>query len=230
MTCTCDQCDSPFCVLQLTALIKPNWCVLLYRYASLRHSLIVVQPSWTAVPGLTTKLGLLISKPFVRIKQSVICVASKTPVKTRLGICIYKTSLSHRPDGYIGFTSSCPPHILQQNCAHAPLRTLFWSLYSWKIKLLPEWKARRFEAGELQRIHCSKRTFLEESICCTGGVFRLCKPAVHVASPEILTSQIIRQTHFLLRSIRCVRTSLDRKKQHLGVKCCTDCFAYLHYI
>ena len=45
-------------------------------------------------------------------------VALKTPLKTRLLICIYKTSLPHRPDDYIGFTSSCPPHILQQNCAH----------------------------------------------------------------------------------------------------------------
>jgi len=26
--CTCDQCDSPFCGLLLTALIKPSWCVL----------------------------------------------------------------------------------------------------------------------------------------------------------------------------------------------------------
>jgi len=32
---------------------------------------------------------------------------------------IYKTSLPHRPDGVIGFTSSCPVPILQQNCAHA---------------------------------------------------------------------------------------------------------------
>jgi len=27
---TCDQCDSAFCALQLTALMKPNWCVLLH--------------------------------------------------------------------------------------------------------------------------------------------------------------------------------------------------------
>jgi len=53
-----------------------------------------------------------------RIKQCVISVAFKTPLKKRLGICIYKTSLLHRPDEYIGFTPSCPPHILQQNCAH----------------------------------------------------------------------------------------------------------------
>jgi len=48
----------------------------------------------------------------------VISVALKTPLKTRLGICIYKTLLPHRVDEYIGFTSSCPSHILQQNWAH----------------------------------------------------------------------------------------------------------------
>ena len=63
-------------------------------------SLIVMQPSWTTVPCPTTKLGLLISKSFVGIKQSVISVALTTPIKTRLGICIYKTSLPHQPDNY----------------------------------------------------------------------------------------------------------------------------------
>ena len=43
------------------------------------------------------------------IQQSVIIVAFKTPLKIRLGICIYETSLLHRPDDYIGFTPSCPP-------------------------------------------------------------------------------------------------------------------------
>jgi len=38
-----------------------------------------------------------------------ISVAVKTHLEIRLGICIYKTSLLHRPDGYIGFTRSCPP-------------------------------------------------------------------------------------------------------------------------
>ena len=89
---------------------KTKGCVLLYWCASLYHSLIVVQPSLTTVPCPATKLSLLISKSFVGIRQSVISVALKTPLKTRLGICIYKTSLPHRPDDYIGFTSSCPPH------------------------------------------------------------------------------------------------------------------------
>jgi len=48
----------------------------------------------------------------------VIGVALKTHLEIRLGICMYKTSLLHRPDDYIGFALSCPPHILQQNCAH----------------------------------------------------------------------------------------------------------------
>ena len=83
--CTCDQCDSPFCALQLTALIKPDWCFLLYCCACLYHSLEVVQPSWIAVPCPTTKLSLLISKSFVRIKQGVIRVALKTLLKNKVG-------------------------------------------------------------------------------------------------------------------------------------------------
>jgi len=49
----------------------------------------------------------------------VISVALETYLEIRLVICIYKTSLLHRPDDYIGFTPVCAPHILQQNCAHA---------------------------------------------------------------------------------------------------------------
>ena len=41
-------------------------------------------------------------------------VALKTPLEIRLRNCIYKTSFLHRPDDYIGFTPSCPPHILQK--------------------------------------------------------------------------------------------------------------------
>ena len=103
--CTCDQCDSPFCALQLTALIKPNCCVLQYCCACLCHRLIVVQPSWTTVRCPKTKLGLLISIPFAGMKHSVISVALRTPLQTRL----LQTSLRHRPDNYIGFTSSFPP-------------------------------------------------------------------------------------------------------------------------
>ena len=60
----------------------------------------------------------------------MISVAPKTPLEIRLEICIYKTSLLHRPDDYIGFTLSCPPHILQQNCAHDcdGSITIMWNL------------------------------------------------------------------------------------------------------
>jgi len=32
----------------------------------------------------------------------------------------------------------------------------------------------------------------------TGSVFRLCKPAMHAGLPEILTSQIIRHTQYVV--------------------------------
>ena len=48
----------------------------------------------------------------------MISFALKTPLEIRWGICIYKMSFLHRPDDYIGFIPSCPPHILQQKCAH----------------------------------------------------------------------------------------------------------------
>jgi len=71
--------------------------------------------------------------------QSVISVAFKTPLETRLEICTYKIfSLLHRPNYYIGFTPSCPPHILQQNCAHVHNRQ--W----WRIgKPLSKWGHKR---------------------------------------------------------------------------------------
>jgi len=98
----CDQCDSAFCSLQLTALIKPNWCVLLYCCACLYPiQTILVQTGWTTVPCPATNLSMLICKLSARIKQSVISVAFETPPETGLGICVYKTSLLHRADDYI---------------------------------------------------------------------------------------------------------------------------------
>jgi len=70
----------------------------------------------------------------------VISVAFKRPLKTRLGICIDKTWHQHRPDEYIGFTPSYPPHILQQNCAHV----------NGYISLL---------------MNCKNKYFLESKIC-----------------------------------------------------------------
>jgi len=109
MICTCDQCDSAFCALQLTALIKPNWCVLLYCCACLHPNTILMKARWTTVPCPARNLSILIQYINHLQEQSVISVAFKTPLEIRLGICIYKTSLLHRPDEYIGFTPSCPP-------------------------------------------------------------------------------------------------------------------------
>jgi len=60
----------------------------------------------------------------------MIGVVLKIPLKTRLGICIYKNSLPHRPDDYIGFTSSCPPPTFhKQNCAHGWINLQMQKLY-----------------------------------------------------------------------------------------------------
>ena len=107
-----------FCALKLTVLIKPKWCVLLYCCACLHPNTILMETGWTTVACPTTNLSILICKSSARTKQSVISVALKTPLEIRLVICIYKTSLLHRLEDWIGFALSCPPHILQQNCAH----------------------------------------------------------------------------------------------------------------
>jgi len=45
----------------------------------------------------------------------MISVALKTQLETKLGKCMYNTSLLHRPDYYIGFTPSCrPPHFTKK--------------------------------------------------------------------------------------------------------------------
>ena len=111
MICMCEQCDSAFCALQLTALIKPKCCVLPYCCACLHLNTILMETGWTTVSCPATNLHILICKSSARTKQSVISVAFKTPLEIRLGIYIYKTSLLHRPEDYIGFTPSCPPTI-----------------------------------------------------------------------------------------------------------------------
>ena len=109
MICTCDQYDLAFCALQLTALIKPNWCILLYFCACLHPNTTLMEAGWTTVPCPAITFSILICKSSARTKQSVISVALKTHLETRVGICIYKPSLLHRPNDYIGFTPSCPP-------------------------------------------------------------------------------------------------------------------------
>ena len=99
---------------------------------------ILMEAGWTTLPSPATNLSILTCKSSARTKQSVISVARKTPLEIRLRICIYKMSLLHRPYDYIGFTPSCPPHILQQNFAHV----LWWYLsqcilFIWQIKHSP---------------------------------------------------------------------------------------------
>ena len=57
----------------------------------------------------SNKIKYIILKSSARIKQSVIGVALETPPVIRLGICMYKTSLLHWRDNYIGFMPSCSP-------------------------------------------------------------------------------------------------------------------------
>jgi len=119
--CTCDQCDSQFCALQLTALIKPDWGVLLYCFACLYHSLEVVQPSWIAVPCPTTKLGLIISKSFVGVKQGVILVALKTLLNNKVGN-LYLQNFTSASAGWLCWfcIKLSPPHFTTKlrPCAH----------------------------------------------------------------------------------------------------------------
>ena len=104
MICTCDQCDSAFCALQLTALIKTQCC------ACLHPNTILIETGWTTVPCPATNLSILICKSPARTKQSVINVALKTHLEIRLGIFIYVTSLLHRPDDYLVSHQAVPPH------------------------------------------------------------------------------------------------------------------------
>ena len=67
-----------------------------------------MEAGWTTVPCPATNLCILIQYVNHLQGQSVIGVALKTPLEIRLGICIYETSLLHRPDDYIGLTLSCP--------------------------------------------------------------------------------------------------------------------------
>jgi len=62
----------------------------------------LTQADWTRVARAATNLSILICKSSERIKQSVISVAFKTPLETRLESAgFYKTSLLHRPDDYV---------------------------------------------------------------------------------------------------------------------------------
>ena len=90
-------------VLYTTLLIKCMKVDVLY-YKSNMH----VRPVRFSILCTPTDNGVLIYISSARLKQSVINVAFKTPLETRRGICIYKPSLLHPPDDYIGFTQTVP--------------------------------------------------------------------------------------------------------------------------
>ena len=138
VTCTCDQCDSAFCALQLTALIKPKLCVLPNCCVCLHPNTMLMEAGWTTVPCPETNISILICKSSGRTKQSVITVALKTPLEIRLGICIHEKSLLHRPDDHIDFTPSSPPTFYNKI---APMLTTSDFLhsnafYNWLIEIL----------------------------------------------------------------------------------------------
>jgi len=125
--CSCYQCDSTFCALHLTALIKPKWCVLLHCCPCLRPDTILMVAGWTTVPRPATNLSILICKSSARTRQSVISVVLKTLPEIRLGIFIFTTSLLHRWGGYIGFTLYCPHTFYNKIAPMAPTITYITS-------------------------------------------------------------------------------------------------------
>ena len=78
----CDQCDSAFCATQLTALIKPSWCVLLYCCACLRPNAILMEAGWTTVPCPATNSSILIYKSSARTKRDSCCSQNTSRNKT----------------------------------------------------------------------------------------------------------------------------------------------------
>ena len=106
---TCDRCDSAFCALQLTAVMKPSWCILLYCCAYLHPNTTLTQAGWTPVPCLASNIGICNSS--ARIKKSVIGVAFKTPLETRVESVFIKLHFSIDPTTISWFhTKLSPPH------------------------------------------------------------------------------------------------------------------------
>jgi len=80
---------------------------------------------------------------------------SKHLWKTRLVICIHKTSLLHQPDEYIGFTPSSP-HILQENGAHVQNRQACASQW---CQFTGKWRTTSSTVGSsAQRSQAAERT------------------------------------------------------------------------
>jgi len=130
--CTCDLYDLAFCALQLTALLKPNWCILLYCCACFHPNTTLMEAGWTTVPCPAVNFSILICKSSARRKQSVISVALKTPLETRVGICIYKTSRLIDPMTILVSHRAAPPHFTTKLRPWVDLQPLKvqWRTYS----------------------------------------------------------------------------------------------------
>jgi len=102
---------------------------------------------------------------------------------------------------------------------------LFWSLPSWKMKLMPEQKARQFEdrltaecsffeVNVLRREHNVRRKRLHgyANVQCT-----------YAREKNLLHRWFVKSNMLLSLCIRCVRTSSDRQKQNLCVNAARIC-------
>ena len=124
-----------------------------YCCACLHPNTMLMEAGWNTVPCPATNINILICKSSARTKQSVISVALKTPLEIRLGICIYKTSLLHRPDDHIGFTPSCPPTFYNKIAPMLGL-TFFQSL-SKRQTIGENQNKDQFENWQLYGVECS---------------------------------------------------------------------------
>jgi len=69
-----------------------------------------------------TKLSLLIPKSFEGIKESVISVSLKTPLKNKMGNLCLQNFTSAPARRLYWLYIKLFPHILKQNCSHDPAR------------------------------------------------------------------------------------------------------------
>ena len=99
----------------------------------------VVPGGWATVPCPTTKLSLLIPKSFVGIKQSMISVSLKTPLKNKMGNPYLQNFTSASARRLYLFYIKLSPHISQQN---APMvetsnNLMLTRLTQWQHCMLP---------------------------------------------------------------------------------------------
>ena len=166
--CTCDQCDSAFCALQLTALIKPSWCkispmtILLCLFAS-KYDINGSRLNYSTV--CSSKFNYITGKSSAMTKLSVISFALKTHLEIRLGICIYKTWLLHRPVDYIGFTLSCPPTFHNKFALmYLRIACTGFSTNSHELQI----ESKKFNTKFQLQWYCVSETYFQQDWCCDG--------------------------------------------------------------